>query len=389
VRHERQVELLRRLQGVDAPRPGPLGAASLHNPTTAYTSTSRYDAELRVLFRGMPLLVGLSCEAADSGAYLTASLGGVPAMVVRQDDGGVRAFVNICRHRGSTLLKQPCGAGLRKLTCPYHAWTYGLDGCLRSFPGAEAGFDDVDKASHGLIELPVAEDHGLIFAKADPLGTPFTVDEALHGAQDELADYELGRHVLVDTRSHEWAMNWKLVMDTFTEPYHIPWLHKDSIAPYYLFDRWIHDNYGPHPRFIGTRKSVLAEFDKPDEDDWELLPHGTIQYLLVPNAVLVHQIDHVELWRLTPLAVDRTLATTSIYAPGPAPLSGKVHAYFVKNLDVLLGVTNNEDFPAQAAVQRNLASGALAELVYGKMEPALVHYHTVINKLLADAGQSV
>ena len=93
-------------------------------------------------------------------------------------------------------------------------------------------------------------------------------------------------------------MNWKLVMDTFTEPYHIPWLHKDSIAPYYLFDRWIHDSYGPHQRFIGCRKSVLDEFDKPDEDDWDLLPHGTLQYLLVPNAVLVHQIDHLELWRL-------------------------------------------------------------------------------------------
>jgi hypothetical protein len=92
-------------------------------------------------------------------------------------------------------------------------------------------------------------------------------------------------------------MNWKLVMDTFTEPYHIHWLHKDSIAPYYLFDRWINDTYGPHPRFIGTKKSVVDEFEKQNEDDWKLLPHGTIQYLLVPNAVLVHQVDHVELWR--------------------------------------------------------------------------------------------
>ena len=68
-----------------------------------------------------------------------------------------------------------------------------------------------------------------------------------------MADYDL-----VDSRDHEWVMNWKLVMDTFTEPYHIPWLHKDSIAPYYLFDRWIHDAYGPHQHFIGCRRSVLA-----------------------------------------------------------------------------------------------------------------------------------
>ena len=71
-------------------------------------------------------------------------------------------------------------------------------------------------------------------------------------------------------------------------------------------------------------------------DDWDLLPHGTIQYLLVPNAVLVHQIDHLELWRLTPLAPDRTIVRTSIYSPGP-PASEKARRYFVKNLDVLLG----------------------------------------------------
>jgi phenylpropionate dioxygenase-like ring-hydroxylating dioxygenase large terminal subunit len=385
MRHERQVELLRRLQGVDAPRPGPLGEASMHNPATVYTSPDRYDAELRVLFDGMPQLAGLTCEAAEPGSFFTTTLGRTPVAVVRQADGSAKAFVNACRHRGSTLLMDQLGSGLRTITCPYHAWTYGIDGCLRAFPGAEAGFDDIDKATHGLHELALAEDHGLIFVRPTP-GPAFTVDDALHGAQEELVDFGLGRYVHVATRVHEWEMNWKLVMDTFTEPYHIPWLHKSSIAPYYLFDRWIHDGYGPHVRFIGVRKGALDEVAKPDEDDWDLLPHGTIQYLFVPGAVLTHQIDHMELWRLVPVAVDRTVVATSVYSPGP-PASEKAHAYFVKNLDVLLGVTNNEDFPAQARIQRNLASGALPEVVYGKMEPALVHYHTAINKLLADAGE--
>jgi phenylpropionate dioxygenase-like ring-hydroxylating dioxygenase large terminal subunit len=388
MRHERQVELLRRLQGADAPRPGPLGAATMHNPARVYTSPDVFAAEERVLFGGMPLLAGLSCEVATPGSFLTTRAGRVPVVVVRQPDGTVKAFVNACRHRGATLLTAPTGAGLGKITCPYHAWTYGLDGCLRSFPGAEAGFDDVDKSTHGLHELPVAEAYGLIFVKAHADGAAFTVDDALHGAQEELADFGLEHYALIDTRAHEWKVNWKLVMDTFTEPYHIPWLHRDTIAPYYLFDRWIFDAYGPHPRFIGTRKSVMDEFAKPDEDDWDLLPHGTIQYLLVPNAVLVHQIDHVELWRLVPLSVDRTLAVTSIYAPAP-PATERAHRYFVKNLDVLLGVTNAEDFPAQERVQANLSSGALPEVVYGKMEPALSHYHTAIHKLLADAGELV
>jgi phenylpropionate dioxygenase-like ring-hydroxylating dioxygenase large terminal subunit len=380
MRHERQVELLNRLEGVDAPRPGPLAPASMHNPATAYTGADRYDAEMRTLFRGQPVLVAPSCELRDPGSYVTLSAGGVPLAVVRQDDKSVRGFVNVCRHRGSTLLGSACGEGLRSIRCPYHAWTYGLDGGLLRFPGAEAGFDDVDKATHGLIEVPVAEGLGLVFAIADPAASPFDVEAALHGAGDEIGDFDIADYDLVDTRDHEWAMNWKLVMDTFTEPYHIPWLHKDSIAPYYLFDRWIHDSYGPHQRFIGCRKSVLDEFAKPSEDDWDLLPHSTLQYLLVPNAVLVHQVDHLELWRLQPIAPDRTLVRTSVYSPPDPPRRPE---YYVKNLDILLGVTNTEDFPMQEQVQRNLASGAMPELVYGKMEPALVAYHTAVNELVA------
>jgi carnitine monooxygenase subunit len=380
VRHERQVELLRRLHGVDAPRPGPLGPASMHNPASAYTSSGRFEAERRVLFHSQPLLVALSCELGAPGSYVTATNGAVPLAVIRQPDGTVRGFVNICRHRGSTLLAAPAGEGLRSIRCPYHAWTYGLDGCLRAFPGAEAGFDDVDKATHGLIEIPTAEDLGLVFAIADPDAASFTVADALHGAGDEIVDFAIGDYRHVDSREHEWAVNWKLIIDTFTEPYHIPWLHKDSIAPYYLFDRWINDSYGRHQRFIGCRRSVLGEFDKPSEDDWELLPHATLQYLLVPNAVLTHQVDHLELWRLVPLAVDRTLVRTSVYAP---PDASRDPEYYVKNLDILVGVTNTEDFPMQEQVQRNLASGAMPELVYGKMEPALAAYHAAINEQLA------
>jgi phenylpropionate dioxygenase-like ring-hydroxylating dioxygenase large terminal subunit len=282
------------------------------------------------------------------------------------------------------LLTEPCGDGLRAITCPYHNWTYGLDGALKSFPGASPGFDDIDKATTGMIEVPSAEGYGLVFARAVAGGEPFGVDEALHGAQEELADYGLASYVPIESRSREWATNWKLIMDTFTEPYHIPWLHKDTIAPYYLFDRWIYDSYGPHPRFIGTRKSVFEEFDKASEDEWSLLPHGTIQYLLVPNAVLTHQIDHFELWRLTPLSPGRTLVTTSIYAP-TEPATDQARRYFVRNLEVLLQVTETEDFPMQEQTQANLESAALPEVIYGKMEPALAHYHTAINKALANA----
>jgi phenylpropionate dioxygenase-like ring-hydroxylating dioxygenase large terminal subunit len=376
---ERELELLARLADPAAPRPGPLGDHSLRNAASAYTCPERFARERAALFRRRPNLLGLSSECARPGAYLSANLGGVPVFAIRQADGSLRAFVNACRHRAARLL-DGCGALERAIACPYHGWLYELDGRLRARPGAEPGFDDVAKESLALHPVPLHEAHGLVFARAE--GGAFAVDEALEGAQQELAAYGLASYVPIETRRFEVAFNWKLVIDTFTEPYHIPWLHKASIAPHYWFDRWVYDAFGVHGRFIGVRRSVEAELAKPPGEERRLLPHGTTQYLLMPNAVLCHQIDHVELWRVTPLAVDRTLVATSVFAPRE-PASEKERAYWLKNLDVLLEVTRSEDFPAMQRIQENLASGAVPEVVYGKMEPALVHFHESVNALLA------
>jgi phenylpropionate dioxygenase-like ring-hydroxylating dioxygenase large terminal subunit len=379
LKRERERELLARLTDPSAERPGPLGAHSLRNAASAYTCPERFARERSALFRRRANLLGLSSECAHPGGFLAANLGGVPVFAIRQLDGSLRAFVNACRHRAARLL-EGCGALDRAIACPYHGWLYELDGRLRGRPGAEPGFDDVAKEESSLHPVAVHEAHGLIFARAE--GGAFTVDDALEGMQEELAGYELASCAHIETRTQEVPFNWKLVIDTFTEPYHIPWLHEATIAPHYYFDRWVFDAYGVHGRFIGVRKSVAAELEKPAGESRRLLPHGTTQYLLMPNAVLCHQIDHVELWRVTPLAVDRTHVATSVFAPRP-PATDRERARWVKNLDVLLRVTNAEDFPAMARIHENLASGAVPEVVYGKMEPALVHFHEQLNALLA------
>jgi phenylpropionate dioxygenase-like ring-hydroxylating dioxygenase large terminal subunit len=379
--HERELELLARLADPAAQLPGPLGAHSMRNPSSAYTCPERFARERDALFRRRPNLLGLSAECARPGDFLTASLGGVPVVAVRQQDGSLRAFVNACRHRAARLL-EGCGALERAIACPYHGWLYELDGRLRARPGAEPGFDDVAKDQLSLHPIAAHEAHGLIFARAE--GAAFTVDEALEGAQEELSAYGLASYCHVETRTQEVPFNWKLVIDTFTEPYHIPWLHKATIAPHYYFDRWVFDAFGTHGRFVGVRRSIAQELEKPPEAR-RFLPHGTTQYLLMPGAVLCHQIDHVELWRVTPLAAGRTLVSTSVFAPR-APSSEKERGYWVKNLDVLLRVTNSEDFPAMARIHENLASGAVPEVVYGKMEPALVHFHESVNALIGAEG---
>jgi len=378
MRHERQVELLERVAASGPHFVGLHGDHSMVNPATAYTDPDRFRTELRVLFRDGPTLLGLSCEMAEPGDYLTTTMDGVPIVAVRQADGSLRALVNACRHRGAPLVTQRAGNLGRSIVCGYHGWTYDPDGRLRARPLSAGAFDDVTIPCD-LHEVAIAEQHGLVFIRAGA-GATIDVDEVLGGAQDDLGSFGLGGYTHIETRSNVWNMNWKLVLDTFTESYHIRWLHKNTIAPAFNSDCVIFEAYGRNCASIGLRANVLDEVAKPKEE-WSLLPYGTIQYFLVPNALLVHQLDHIELWRLEPLDVGRVRAFTSIFAPQPPTESAL--RYWTKNLDLLLEVTGTEDFPTMERIYATLRSGALPEVVYGRIEPPLVHLHSTLNELLA------
>lgn len=379
MRHERQIELLSRVEASGDRFVGLHAAASRSNPASAYTSPARFERELDVLFRDRAVFFGMSADLPEEGSSRAQVVGGVPIVVVRQRDGSLDAFVNACRHRGAPLVEPTSMQGpTTAFRCPYHAWTYELSGELRARPASAGAFDDVtDECS--LFRRPVAEKHGLVFVRARG-DDPIDVDEALAGAEDDLAAFDLGSYTHIETRTAEWNLNWKLFLDTFTESYHIRTLHRDSIAPAFNSDCVIADVFGSNVLSVGLRADVTDEFAKP-RDAWSLLPYGTIQYFLVPTGLVVHQLDHVEVWVCEPLAVGRTRTTTSIYAPEP-PATERAHDYFVKNLNLLLEVTGSEDFPLMEQIQQTLASGALPEVVYGRVEPPLIHLHDALDAAL-------
>lgn len=379
MRLERQRELLDRLAAAEGEGPWFYAPASMRNPASAYTDAQRFERERQILFRERPQFVGLTADCAQPGAWLTADLGGIPIVVLRQADGSLRAMVNACRHRGARLLEGSGAGGLRRIVCPYHGWTFETDGRLAHRPAVGCGFDDI-AGDCDLHARAVAEKYGMIFVHPGA-ATPFEVDSVLCGAERELADFGLESYVHIETRSNSWKMNWKLVLDTFTESYHIRFLHRNSIAPLFLNDV-LFDPFGPHPRTIGLRKTIIEELRSKPRDQWQLLPFATTQYILVPNGLVTYQLDHIEVWRVTPIDVDTVQVATGIYA-AEAPRDDKARRYWTRNLDILLQVTETEDFPQMELIQKNLASGALPELIYGRLEPALIHMHASINAALA------
>src|SRR5262249_9085604 len=179
------------------------------------------------------------------------------------------------------------------IICPYHGWTYSLDGSLRARP-LEWGFDDIAKANCSLRAVALAEKYGLVFAHADA-AVAIDVDLVLEGMQAEIVEYRLERYTHFETRAREWSFNWKLVIDTFTEPYHIPALHQRSIAGDYDFRNSIWDAFGLGQRTVNFRTSIEKELADKPEADRRLLPHTTIEDFLLPHAVVTPQSHPLEL----------------------------------------------------------------------------------------------
>jgi phenylpropionate dioxygenase-like ring-hydroxylating dioxygenase large terminal subunit len=137
-----------------------------------YTDPDRLAGEVQTLFRGRPLVVALSADLVDTGDYVATEAAGVPLLLVRGEDAEVRAFLNICRHRGGRVASGRGRPG-RAFKCPYHSWAYDLNGDLLGQPLARDAFEGLDPAEFGLVAVPVVERFGVILVR---LGSDEPID---------------------------------------------------------------------------------------------------------------------------------------------------------------------------------------------------------------------
>lgn len=372
-----------------------------------YTSPEWFDAEQRTAFRARPVVACLSADIATPGDFVTFVSGGVPLVVVRDDDGVVRAFHNACRHRG-TQVAHGCGHS-KNFACPFHNWTYARDGRLLGQPRSMGGFDSLDKSLFGLVPVTAGEGHGLVFVQVE--ATPAPVADDLE-AEDRDASGPgtatpldvtaiLGQEIARDLDAldlsachvwgrerRSWDCNWKLLLDTFTESYHVFALHGASVGPDYPGHIMAYDAFGPHLRIPVPRLTILELEDQP-QDDWDLLAHATVQYHLSPNAMVKHTIDHFILWRFEPVGPGRTVAEMTMYTrePRSAYVEGSpAHDAMVGWFDLHDAVTRDEDYPESERIQRTLESGVVRQTVLGRNEGATQHFHRIVREAVASAA---
>jgi phenylpropionate dioxygenase-like ring-hydroxylating dioxygenase large terminal subunit len=265
-------------------------------PVIGYADPAQASLEQQRLFRERPLVLGLSCEVTRAGDFFTHDLTGVPILVVRAASRRLRAFLNVCRHRGAKVASGS-GCGRRSFACPYHAWTYDCEGGLIGL-GTRKGFEGLDRAAHGLTPLEVVERHGLIWVRPTP-GEPFDPDALLDGMGRDLGSYGWSGYHHYATRLVRRRMNWKLAVDTFLESWHVPVLHRQTIAPVLHGGVGAFDQFGRNLRVVFPFRSNDELRNKP-ETEWNLVRQALIIHVIFPNTVLVMASDHLETWRIFP-----------------------------------------------------------------------------------------
>ncbi|MBT5267737.1 MAG: Rieske 2Fe-2S domain-containing protein [Rhodospirillaceae bacterium] len=353
------------------------------NPVEGYTSPEKLEQEMRTLFRQYPLLMGMSCRIPEPGDYFTDDNTGVPMVVIRGDDGKVNAFVNVCTHRGARVLEGEGKAG-RLISCPYHAWAFDRAGCLVKVPDAES-FAGVDLETCGLTVLPCEERDGLIWVLPTPGGV-IELDKDLNGLADELSSYGYDTYHHYETRTIRQKINWKGIMDTFLEPYHFAALHRDTVAPIFFANMCLFDGFGPHLREVFPRKTIEKMRDQP-KSEWDAVTYSAIVYVLFPNTAFVMQADHVEIWRIFPVPgkPDESVTHLEFYIPEPVT-SESARRHWDNNMDLVIRTVQEEDFPTGEGIQSGYHSGARSHVIYGRNEPALMHFERSVSEALDTAG---
>jgi Rieske 2Fe-2S family protein len=280
---------------------GPSFAALYTDPGVLATERAR-------LFACSWSVAGTAEELAANGSFVTAAPGGIPLAIVRGEDGALRAFHNVCRHRGITLLE---GAGTvgRFMTCPYHQWSYATTGALVRVPQREEQFTALDPCTLGLLPARVAEWNGMVFVNPDPDAADLR--SVMAGLDDRLDGAAAAAPRQVAVVQYEAACNWKLLVENHIDVYHLWYLHARSLVEYdHRQFRWesLGDNWWSQEPLKAPPSSQRCD-RLADETR-----HHIGAYLLFPNLMLVSTEAYFATYDAAPLAPDRTLLTLRVWA---------------------------------------------------------------------------
>jgi phenylpropionate dioxygenase-like ring-hydroxylating dioxygenase large terminal subunit len=349
-------------------------ARSMSLRAEAYTDPRWLDADVQAIFARTWQWICHVEKVRDPGAYVSATVAGMPVAVVRDRDGGLRAFYNVCKHRAHELLS---GSGTtRNIVCPYHAWTYALDGSLKAARRADR-METFDKGEICLDQVQVEEFGGMVYVNLDPTAAPLArqagdLAEDIARWAPDVAELTHARRLTYDV-----ATNWKNVIDNFLECYHCHVAHKEFVD---LVDM---DTY--EVRTHGIWSSHFAEAGKHENAAYDVSGASVTEHAvwwLWPNTALLRYPGrgNFMVFQVIPAGVDRTLETWDFFLETTELEPAEVES--VKYIDEVL---QQQDIAIVESVQRGMRTPAFDQgrIVYdpagsGLSEHGVHHFHGLV-----------
>ncbi len=335
-------------------------------PGSWYTDPRIAELERRTVFSRSWQVVGRAEKVEKPGQYVTAEVAGEPVVVVRGKDGVLRGFFNVCRHHAAAVMTEPCGEAER-LRCPYHGWTYALDGRLLSTPELD-GIVGFNRDYHGLVPLGVATWEKLVFVHLDAERPP--IGEWLGELVGQVAGLELGKLHFAERREWTIQCNWKVFVDNYLDGgYHVPYLHRglNSVLSFkdYTIESW--------SRFC-LQSSPIA--DDGDAATASVRRGRALYYWVYPNLMLNWYDGYLDTNLVVPLGIDRMKVIFDFYF---ADVGEAAREHNRKSLEVS-GRIQDEDLAICEAVQRGLGSRAYRA---GRLAPRREAGEHLFHRLLA------
>lgn len=375
-----QVALIQRALALIDSRGSERGEPS-SSPIARYLDPVRFERELNLIFRQYPLALCPSATLGKPGDSLAIDVAGLPLLLVRSEGGELHGFVNACRHRG-TRLQATGTSNQRALVCPYHSWTYGLDGALRGRPHG-GDFPQAPAKDCALARVPVAEALGFVWAiprvlkDGDSAQIDITAYLGRFGA--DLRHWGYDDWVPFHQRAFDNAANWKLPFEGNLETYHFQYAHRNTIAGLFYDNLLLADHDGQHQRLFLPKRSIEGLRGQPQKQ-WQVGPHANIIYFFFPATFILHEGDHANVFTVLPNSVglSRVLGTTLI---PEMPKTEKSINYWTQNVASFWGALD-EDFALGVSAQSTMASGANSALQFGATEWCSAKFHADVEAVI-------
>jgi phenylpropionate dioxygenase-like ring-hydroxylating dioxygenase large terminal subunit len=349
-------------------------------PARDYLDPERWQREMELIFKRVPLMLALSAELPAPGSYKTMDAAGMPLLITRDAEGRPHVFLNVCAHRGAPLAADEHGKCSR-FTCTYHGWTYSNDGRLLAVTEGKK-FGEIDKSSRGLRQLPCMERSGMIFGVLTP-GAPIDVDSYYGKMLEDFEAADFAHWSFLGARVIEGA-NWKIAFDGYLEGYHFATLHPKTIATRTFNNITHYESIGPHLR-IGFPQLSIADLRNSPREKWGRMENTGFDFvrILFPNVSIFLAPELAQIAQLFPGPTPDKNRTVLMYARRTAPVDDADRAHCEEMINFLRDVTYGDDYVIGLKIQKGLESGAFDSIILGKNERGNQFFHEVVEWYLA------